>query len=197
MMIPGYEVIQEIGRNDWQALYRARRHTDQQSVLLKFPHRQASGAIEIKLLEHEFETLRNLALAGVPRAYDLIRDDGVFCLALEDRGGVPLRALLGGQQQSLDSFFKIALKLAALLAELHRREIIHQSINPDNILINTRPARSLWPVSVSPRAALEKRKRRYHYISCAARSFTCRRSRLGVGGAIERRDAHSHFVISG
>jgi len=80
--------------------------------------------------------LRDLALAGIPRVYDLIRDDGVFCLALEDRGGAPLRALLGGRQQSLDSFFKIALKLAALLAELHRREIIHQSINPDNILIN-------------------------------------------------------------
>ncbi len=136
MMIPGYEVIQEIGRNDWQALYRARRNTDRQSVLLKLPHRSASNAIEIKLLEHEFEVLRELALADVPRAYELIRDDGVCGLALEDRGGVPLRALLGGRALSLDSFFKIALKLAALLTELHRREIIHQSVNPDNILIN-------------------------------------------------------------
>jgi len=136
MMIPGYEVIREIGRNDWQALYRARRQTDQRPVLLKIPHRSAAGAIEIKLLEHEFETLRELALEGVTRAYDLIRDDGVFCLALEDRGGAPLRALLGGRPQSLDSFFKIALKLAATLAEWRRREIIHQSVNPDNILVN-------------------------------------------------------------
>ncbi|MCG3163379.1 MAG: Anaerobic nitric oxide reductase transcription regulator NorR [Acidobacteria bacterium] len=141
MVIPGYEVIQEIGRNDWQALFRGRRNTDRIPVLLKIPHLHLSratsaGAIEKKLIEHEFEILRELALAGIPRVCDLIRNDGFCCLALEDCGGSPLRASLGAQSVNLDSFFKLALKLAALLAELHRREITHQSINPDNILIN-------------------------------------------------------------
>src|SRR5262249_37459763 len=137
MVIPGYEINQEIGRNDWQTLYRGRRKADQRSVLLRVPNRQPASAIEVKLLEHEFEILRDPALAGIPRANDLIHDDGLCCLALEDCGGSPLRALLSGRPQSLDFFFNIAPKLASLLSELHRRGIIHPSVQPHNILVKT------------------------------------------------------------
>jgi predicted ATPase/transcriptional regulator with GAF, ATPase, and Fis domain len=136
MSIPGYEVVQELGRNDWQTLYRGRRHADQQPVLLKLPQRHFSGVIGTRLLEHEFELLRQLSLAGVPRALELIRDDGLCCLVLEDRGGVPLRALPGGRPLSLDRFFRLALRLSTLIVELHRQNIIHQSLSPDHILIS-------------------------------------------------------------
>jgi predicted ATPase/transcriptional regulator with GAF, ATPase, and Fis domain/tRNA A-37 threonylcarbamoyl transferase component Bud32 len=136
MIPPGYEVVQEIGRNDWRTLYRGRRRADQRPVLLETPHRHFSGASERKLLEHEFELLRELTLTGLPRVCELIRDDDCCSLALEDRGGLPLRALLMRGPLSLDRFFRFALGLTAILAELHRREIIHQSLNPDNILLS-------------------------------------------------------------
>jgi len=55
---------------------------------------------------------------------------------LEDRGGVPLRALPGGRPLSLDRFFRLALRLSTLIVELHRQNIIHQSLSPDHILIS-------------------------------------------------------------
>jgi predicted ATPase/transcriptional regulator with GAF, ATPase, and Fis domain/tRNA A-37 threonylcarbamoyl transferase component Bud32 len=136
MIPPGYEVIQEIGRNDWRMLYRGRRCADQRPVLLEIPHRCFSGASETKLLEHEFELLNALTLAGLPRVCELIREDDCWALALEDRGGLPLRVLLTSGRLSLDRFFRFALGLTASLAELHQREIIHQSLNPDNILLS-------------------------------------------------------------
>ncbi len=135
-MIPGYEVIQEVARNDWQALYRARRTADQQSVLLRIPHRRPPGPLELTLLEREFEILRGLAISGVPRVYDLLRDDGVCGLVFADRDGTRLRTLSGARPKSLDSFFRIALALATILTELHRHEIIHQGITPDSVLLD-------------------------------------------------------------
>src|SRR5262249_22484798 len=51
MFISGYEVIQEIARDDWRALYRGKRSADQRPVLLKIPHRGASDAVGVEMLE--------------------------------------------------------------------------------------------------------------------------------------------------
>src|SRR5262249_56642064 len=98
MLIPGYEVIEEISRNDWVALYRGKHSADRRPVLLKIPQGEASGAGGAETLEREFEILRELTIAGIPRVYDLLRpngkDAGSWCLALEDCGGGPTRAVL-------------------------------------------------------------------------------------------------------
>lgn len=72
MLIPGYEVIQEIASDDWRALYRGKRRADQRPVLLKIPHHGASSAVGVEMLKREFEILRELTIAGVPRVYDLL-----------------------------------------------------------------------------------------------------------------------------
>ncbi len=135
-MIPGYDVIQEVGRNDWQALYRARRTADQRSVLLRIPHRHPAGPLELTLLEREFELLRGLAIPGVPRVHDLLQADGVWCLVFEDRDDTRLRTLSGARTKSLDTFFSIALSLTTILAEVHRQGIVHQGITPDYVLLD-------------------------------------------------------------
>ena len=50
---------------------------------------------------------------------------------------MPLRSFLESPRLSLDSFFKLAIQLATILADLHRQGIIHQSVNPDSILFNS------------------------------------------------------------
>jgi len=65
------------------------------------------------------------------------RNADSWCLALEDCGGMPLRSFLESPRLSLDSFFKLAIQLATILADLHRQGIIHQSVNPDSILFNS------------------------------------------------------------
>lgn len=137
MVVPGYEVIQEISRNDWHALHRGRRQKDRQLVLLKLPHRDSPSVAEVELLEREFEFLHELSIAGIPRAYDLLRQDHSCCLVLEDRGGMPLQALPTWRCPDLDFFLKLAIRLSTILIQLHRQEIIHQSINPQSILFNS------------------------------------------------------------
>ncbi|MFN0123080.1 MAG: sigma 54-interacting transcriptional regulator [Blastocatellia bacterium] len=137
MLTPGYEVIHELARTQWHILYRGRRLADHLPVLLKVlgpDIGETVSPLAARLLAREFEILRELRLPGVPRAIEWRRDGGVACLALEDLGQ-PLSTLSGGQPWSLAQFFRIAIDLTAILHDLHRRELIHQGINPGNILI--------------------------------------------------------------
>jgi len=136
MVIPNYEIIQEIDGNDWYALSKGRRVEDQTPVLLKTARRNPQGAATVELLEREFETLRELFIEGVPRVYELLRQDGQCCLVLEDRGGVPLQSQFETHHADLDFFFKVAIQLAAILSKLHRQDIIHRNLNPQSVVFN-------------------------------------------------------------
>src|SRR5262249_9112803 len=49
-------------------------------------------------------------------------------------GGTPLHALLPAHQCDLETFFTLAIQLVTILAELHRRNIVHKHLNPWSIL---------------------------------------------------------------
>jgi hypothetical protein len=133
--VVGYKVVREIVCNDWYALYQGQRDEDNKSVLLKIPRRQLSNPAAIEILEREFEILRGLTIDGVPRALELHNDKA--CLVLEDIGGMPLRESFGSQASDLNSFFKLAVQLANILAELHRQEIVLHNLNSNAILLNS------------------------------------------------------------
>jgi predicted ATPase/transcriptional regulator with GAF, ATPase, and Fis domain len=105
-------------------------------VLLKTPRGDPPSPSGVRLLEHEYAILQGLQLPGVIRAYEFLRHDRGCCLVLEDPGGAPLQALLPWRQLDLDAFFKLAIQLTTLLAELHQQEIVHKHLNPCSILIH-------------------------------------------------------------
>ena len=106
-------------------------------MLLKTPRSDPVSPFAVRLLEHEYELLRGLSLSGVVRVHELLRHDRGYCLVLDDRGGTPLQALLAAHRFDLQAFFPLALQLVTTLSELHRRDIIHNHINPGSILVHT------------------------------------------------------------
>jgi len=142
-MIPNYEVTQDLslpGLNDWQSFYRGRRATDQKPVLLKTLRHGVSRLDQEDLLAREFNLLRELEVGGIPRVVELARPDntnGGGCLVMEDGGGIPLLELCLVRRIELDIFFKLAIRVSTILAELHRQDIIHRNLNPRGILFNS------------------------------------------------------------
>lgn len=136
MTIANYEITRELEGTKWYSLYRARRVEDQTPVLLKTPRGNSQAAAGDALLETEFETLREILIEGVPRAYELLRHDGQAWLVMEDRGGLSLQAQLAAHRCDLDLFFKVSIQLAAILSKLHRRDIIHRNLNPRSVFFN-------------------------------------------------------------
>ncbi len=136
MMVSDYEVGEELARNERFLLYRGRSRQDGRPVLLKTPSRDLTSAFAMRLLEHEYAILQGLTLSGVIRVHDLLRHERRCSLVLEDGGETPLQSLLPWRQLDLDTFFKLAIQLATLVGELHRREIIHNHLNPCSILLH-------------------------------------------------------------
>jgi serine/threonine protein kinase len=137
LVVPDYEICQELSRSEWFFLYRCRCRKDGSSVLLKTPRSDSASPLAVRLLEHEYELLKGLSLPGVVHVHEFLRHDRGCCLVLEDRGGTPLQALLTAHRFDLQAFFPLALQLTTILADLHRREIIHNHINPCSILVHT------------------------------------------------------------
>ncbi len=130
-MIPEYTVLHEFAYNDWQTLRRVRPHAQAETCLLITPRAAQPSAADLELLAREYALLKELELPGVPRVVDFVcyeRQAWLFCA---DEGGAALTPTSG---LGLQEFFELALQLSARLAELHRREITHNNLNPRALL---------------------------------------------------------------
>jgi hypothetical protein len=58
MLIPGYEVDQELSCNAWFRLFRGRCQADGSPVLLKTPCADLPSALAERLLAHEHDVLQ-------------------------------------------------------------------------------------------------------------------------------------------
>ena len=145
-------------------------------MLLKTPRGDSPSPSMVRLLEHEYAILQGLDLPGVMRVHEILRHDRGCCLVLEDPGGLPLQALLPWPQVDLDAFFKLAIQVATVLAELHQHAIIHKQLNPANILI-PRLLRSGSPTSAWLQGRSAKHPGHFPCRSCLARWPTYHQSR--------------------
>jgi predicted ATPase/transcriptional regulator with GAF, ATPase, and Fis domain len=136
MEIPGYEIREKLQGGELYDLYRGRRAADQRPVLLKVSRQSSPSTTVLELLDREQALLGELNIPAVPRVCELLRFDNQRCLVLEDRGATPLSALLAGGRLDIERFLRISIQLAAIIAELHRNEIIHQNLSPNCVLVH-------------------------------------------------------------
>ncbi len=131
-----YDLLEQLLETEWHVLHRGRRRGDGRPVLLKVARGGSRRAAASDLLEREYEIRRDLSVPGVPRAYEVGREDSVRFLVLEDPGGAPLDTLLRSGRLPPSAFYTLGIQLCAVLAELHRRDITHAGINPRSILVH-------------------------------------------------------------
>ena len=135
MDIPDHDIVQEVLRSGPFAYYRGRRRADDRRVLLKLAVRAPARPVEADALEREFEVLRDLASPLAPAPLELGRSAAGPFLVLEDRGLRPLAERFGRTPLDLTTFFRLAVRLASTLGQLHRRFIIQGAISPFTVLI--------------------------------------------------------------
>lgn len=154
MAIPGFEFTHEIESCEAFTLRRAVRERDRERVLIKTFAARFEGAAR-----HEVELLQSTQIGGVPRAYEL-RD---ATLVLEDAGGMPIKALAALARFDIGVALDLGVKLAAILADLHRAGTVYNNLHPGSILFDAKVRRvqlidfSLAvrePMAFSPRPGL-------------------------------------------
>jgi serine/threonine protein kinase len=85
---------------------------------------------------NEYGLKDELSIAWAARPLEVTREQGRILLVLEDPGGETLGPLLG-QRVALESFLPLAIGVAAALAQVHQRGLIHKDIKPANVLVNS------------------------------------------------------------
>ncbi|MBN1206284.1 MAG: AAA family ATPase [Myxococcaceae bacterium] len=133
--IPGYKVLGTIRATSSNALFHAVREADGLPVIIKTPMMPSPGPRERERYRREFGILQRLRdVRGVARPYACERIHERPVLLLERVHGEALSEAVG-QPMEVARFLTLAVSLAATLAEIHSRNVIHKDIKPSNIIL--------------------------------------------------------------
>jgi eukaryotic-like serine/threonine-protein kinase len=132
-----YEIISELGRGAFSAVYEARDERDGKLVVLKCPDPALLGdQSTFERFRREIAIGQMLDHPNIQRALDGGETRSVPYLVLEYVDGQSFRHYLGhGRKLSPDIAVGFAKQIASALDYAHARRIYHRDLKPENILI--------------------------------------------------------------
>lgn len=135
-LLPGYQIDSLIQESSNSFLYRGHRDIDAQPVLLKVLKPDYCTPIELARYQREYSIIQNLEIDGSIQAHKLERYQNTLILILENFCGKPLSYWMKERRPNLEEFLKIAIQISEILGRIHEASIIHQNLNPSNILFD-------------------------------------------------------------
>jgi histidine kinase len=131
-----YQVVALLAENKNFIFYKAINLEDNSAVTLKVVAASQPSDTEIAHITTEYELLKNLNIAGVPKAIALKWDHSKPILVLEHLGDQSLSEWAAKKPLNLKPFLETALGISTILGAIHEQNITHKNINPKSILIN-------------------------------------------------------------
>jgi serine/threonine protein kinase len=148
--VPGYEILEVLGRGGMGVVYRARQVNLDRPVALKMiAAQQLSQPGMLTRFEQEAVTVGKLRHPNIVAAYDLGNAEGRLYFAMELVEGENLEALIQ-REGSLSEAETWALARQALagLSHADRAGIVHRDVKPQNLLLVEPPEGSDLPPGI-------------------------------------------------
>ncbi|MBP2076730.1 ATP-binding sensor histidine kinase [Oceanobacillus polygoni] len=133
--LPGYRILDIVIENESWSLYKAFSLKDERVVAIKIENNQSRAEIK-----HDFHIAKDLNTDYILRPIHLEKYGEDRYIITESFQGETLEARLKRETDPLDlrSFLMIAARLADVVSKLHQAHIIHKSLHPQNILLESR-----------------------------------------------------------
>lgn len=135
----GYEIVRELSANSRSHVYLARDKVSQEQVVLKIPSidLQNDKAYLERFLMEEW-VARRVTSTHLMKAYEQTRQRNYLYNVFEFIKGQTLNQwMIDHPKLSLETVRDITDQIAKGLFALHKREMIHQDLRPQNILIDS------------------------------------------------------------
>jgi WD40 repeat protein len=138
VQIPGYEVLEELGRGGMGVVYKARHLKLNRVVALKMVLAGGhAGSAERARFLAEAEAVAALQCPNIVQVFDFGEHDGLPYMALEYVNGGSLNDLLREGLPAPREAAWLVEQLARGMAAAHDKGIIHRDLKPANVLLRS------------------------------------------------------------
>lgn len=136
MELKGYKVEVKIYESLRTIIYRGCREIDKQKVIIKYADEEYIEDNVTNRQGSEFEINNRIQSDYIVRLLDKQISQNRQALIFEDFGGEALKSILRRGKVTIEDSIDIGIKVAIGLEEIHKENIIHMDINPNNIIMN-------------------------------------------------------------
>lgn len=134
--IQGFQFKERLYESESSLVIRAIRERDGLPVVVKILKKDFPTTEELVRYRREFEITAGLDLPGVAQALDLQRHEKSLFMAVEDFDGMSIAQLMDDRALSYDELLETAIQVATTLGLIHKANVIHKDISPQNLIIN-------------------------------------------------------------
>jgi serine/threonine protein kinase/tetratricopeptide (TPR) repeat protein len=134
--VPGYEILQELGRGGMGVVYKARDRRLQRLVALKMILAGAhAGAVGLARFRAEAEAVAQLQHPNIVQIYETGEHEGRPYFSLEFVEGGSLEQHMQESSTPPRAAAELLETLAATMEVAHQRGIVHRDLKPGNVLL--------------------------------------------------------------
>jgi WD40 repeat protein/tRNA A-37 threonylcarbamoyl transferase component Bud32 len=134
--LPGYEVLDTLGRGGMGVVYKARQVGLDRVVALKMILAGSYAGPELlDRFRAEAQAVARLRHPGIVQVYEVSEADGLPFFSLEFVEGGSLRDRLAGEPQPPAAAATLAEKLARAVQAAHEAGVVHRDLKPANVLL--------------------------------------------------------------
>ncbi len=134
--VPGYEILEVLGRGGMGVVYKARQVKANRLVALKMILAGShAGAADRTRFHTEAEAIARLQHANIVQVYEVGENDGKPFFSLEFCGGGSLEKKLHGTPLPPREAAALVETLAQAMQAAHGQHIIHRDLKPANVLL--------------------------------------------------------------
>ncbi len=154
--VPGYEILDELGRGGMGVVYRAMQVSLKRVVALKLIRDAALASAQDRgRLRIEAEAVARMSHPNIVQIFDVGEFRGLPYLAMELVEGGSLEQHLAGQPLPPMEAAQITRTLALAVEHAHSRLIVHRDLKPANVLLQRSEVGSRVPEPKRPEGSAD------------------------------------------
>ncbi len=134
--IQGYTISETLQKDQITTVYRCIEKSTGEMKLVKVLNGEYPDSESIKKFYDDFNIVEGLNIDGVLKYHSIIDFGHSKAIVMEDPGGILLRDYFEEGDDYISRYVEIFIKIAAILDDIHKNNIIHKNLTPDAIIVN-------------------------------------------------------------